>query len=302
VAPEAVTAIGQTSATIRGTVDPNGSATTYQFDWGLTSALGNVTPATAASAGSGTAAVGESAHLTGLSPDTTYYYELRASNGSGSSTTPVESFKTGGNPAPTSTTDAAAGVGRYAATLVGTVNPANQTTTYYFQYGLTDSYGFQTNVESVAAGSAPVTVTASLPGLEPGTVFHYRLVASHGSTSTTDGNDVAFQTAPFPRPQTRITFGVTAGNNRRFVAGGKIELPYTTPSSFGCQGTMRIRYYRGARLLVTRFVPVDLHCTYGETTRIASVPAGASLIVRARYLGDLYDGASAIRQVTVAAR
>jgi phosphodiesterase/alkaline phosphatase D-like protein len=302
VTPGTVSSIAETAAVLNGTVNPNGAATTYQFDWGLTPSLGNVTPAAPASAGAGTTAVAESAKITGLSPDTTYYYELRASNGSGSASTPAESFKTNGNPAPTSTTDAAAGVGRYAATLVGTVNPDNQTTTYYFQYGLTANYSFQTNVQTVAAGSTPLTVTASLPGIEPGTVFHYRLVASHGATSTTYGNDATFQTAPFPRPLTHFTFAVAAQNGRRFVAQGRISVPYTTPSSYGCQGTMRIRYYRGAHLLVTRYVPIGLSCTYAEATHITGAPAGASLTVRARYSGDLYDAPSLVKQVTVVNR
>ena len=39
-----------------------------------------------------------------------------------------------------------------------------------------------------------------LPGIEPGTVFHYRLIASHGPTATTTGADVTFATLPWPRP------------------------------------------------------------------------------------------------------
>jgi hypothetical protein len=147
-----------------------------------------------------------------------------------------------------------------------------------------------------------VTVTAALPGIAPGTVFHYRLVASHGATSTTYGNDSTFQTAPFPRPQTRFTFKVAAQNGRHFVAGGKISIPYTTPSSYGCQGTMRIRYYRGNQLLVTRYVPVGLSCTYSEATRITAAPVGATLTVRARYSGDLYDAPSLVKQVTLVNR
>jgi len=297
-----VSSISDTSAALNGTVNPNGEATTYQFDWGLTASLGSVSPATPASAGTGTVAVAVSTKITGLSPDTTYYYELHASNASGASTTPLESFKTTGNPAPTSTTDAAADVGRYAATLVGTIDPNDQATTYYFQYGLTSNYTFQTNVATLPAGTSPVTVTASLPGIEPGTAFHYRLVASHGVTSTTYGADVTFQTAPYPRPVTRFSFAARALSRLRFEASGKISLPDTTPASYGCKGTVRLRYYLGARLLSTTYVNVGLGCTYSDRAHFARVPRGAKLTVRAYYQGDLYDGPSAIRSANVRAR
>ncbi len=137
VSASAATSIGQTYATLHGSINPNGLATTYQFDYGPTNALGKAVPVTAGSAGSGATAVTKSNRVGGLSPDTTYYYELVATNSDGSSTTPIESFKTTGNPAPTSTTDLATNVGRNFATLVGTIAPNNQATSYFFQYGLT---------------------------------------------------------------------------------------------------------------------------------------------------------------------
>src|SRR5205814_8890424 len=38
------TAIGRTSATLNGTANPNGSATTANFEYGLTTSYGNTTP------------------------------------------------------------------------------------------------------------------------------------------------------------------------------------------------------------------------------------------------------------------
>ena len=51
--------IGDTTATLNGTVNPSGSDTTYQFEYGLTTAYGSTTPMT--SAGSGFTAVPVSA-------------------------------------------------------------------------------------------------------------------------------------------------------------------------------------------------------------------------------------------------
>ena len=74
------TSIGQTGATLNGTVNPNGLATTYHFEYGTDPNFAVVTSTTAQSAGSGTGAVPVQAPITGLNPNTQYYFRLVASN------------------------------------------------------------------------------------------------------------------------------------------------------------------------------------------------------------------------------
>lgn len=304
VSASAPTGIGQTAATLHGTVKPNGLATTYQFEYGTTTALGSKSPATAGSVGSGTVAVAESARIVGLSPDTTYYFELVASNGAGSSNTPVRTFKTTGNPAPGVTTEPAANVGRYTATLVGTISPNNQATSYYFQYGLTTAYGYQTVVKSIAAGSTPITVSTELPGIAPGTVYHYRLIASHGPTATTDGADVTFATLPWPRPHTSLRFAVSPRSAKksspRFTARGHIGLAYTTSAALGCHGSVTIGYYRGRTKVAAAKAAVNASCAYRASTRIRHLGSGrVRLTVKLRYNGDDYAAPSSTRTTVV---
>jgi hypothetical protein len=299
----AATAIGQTAATLHGTVNPNGLATTYQFQYGPTNALGKGSPVTVASAGAGTAAVAETTKLSGLSPATTYYYTLVATNSAGSSSTPVETFKTTGNPAPGATTDPAAAIARYGATLVGTISPNNQATTYYFEYGLTTNYGLRTNAVAIAAGTAPVTVSLPLPGLAPGTVFHYRLVASHGSTSTTYGADVAFGTLPWPRPHTSLKATVSPRSVKRaparFTVRGQVGLAYTTPAALGCKGIVTISYYNGKHRLSSTKVALAPNCAYNSSTRVHGVGKGRKQItVKLRFGGNTYVAPST-KQTTV---
>jgi hypothetical protein len=64
-------------------VDPEGAATTYQFQYGTSTSYGSVAPASPASAGSGSSAVSESASLSGLSASATYDYRLVATNAGG---------------------------------------------------------------------------------------------------------------------------------------------------------------------------------------------------------------------------
>lgn len=64
------------SATVNGSVNPNGLATSYYFEYGTTANYGQQTPPQAA--GSGTGAVSVAATLSGLSANTTYHYRLVA--------------------------------------------------------------------------------------------------------------------------------------------------------------------------------------------------------------------------------
>lgn len=299
VTARAPTALGQNSVRLHGTVNPNGLNTAWQFHYGPTTALGAVSPAVAPSAGAGTAGVPVSTKLTGLSPDTTYYYQFVASNSAGTSSTAVGTFKTTGNPAPTTTTSPAVNVSRYGATLVGVINPNNQATAYHFDFGLTPSYGFQSSSQTVPAGSTPVAVGIQLPGLEPGQVYHYRLVANHGANSITYGTDMTFQTPPWPRPHTRVSFQVkpriATHRPYRYTLTGSISRSGTSPLGYGCHGTVTIWFFQGHRHLASRVVPVgQTTCTYRATFRFAHIKGvGArKLIVKARYFGDEWDAPS----------
>lgn len=66
------------------------------------------------------------------------------------------------------------------ATLNGTVNPNGLATQYYFQYGLSDSYGYSTTVTVAGDGTTATSVTANITSLQPDTVYHYRIVADTG--------------------------------------------------------------------------------------------------------------------------
>lgn len=298
------TGVGQTAATLHGTVKPNGLATSYQFEYGSTTALGKFSPVTPANVGSGTTAIAESARLEGLSPDTTYYFVLTAKNSAGQSSTPIKTFKTTGNPAPSTTTEPATGVGRYAATLVGLINPNNQATNYYFQYGLTTAYGYQTVVKSIPAGSTPVTVSTVLPGIAPGTVYHYRLIASHGPTATNLGADATFETLPWPRPHTTLRFAVrprsASAGPVRFTARGHIGLAFTTSAAQGCHGTVTIGYYHGRTRVGVAQARVGTACGFRASTRIRNLgPSRVRLTVKLRFNGDTYAAPSRTRQTTV---
>ncbi len=75
--------VGTTTATVSGTVNPNGQSTTYHFDYGTSTKYGSQSPAPPdPSAGSGTTSQNESTGLSALSPGTTYHYRVEATNAS----------------------------------------------------------------------------------------------------------------------------------------------------------------------------------------------------------------------------
>jgi hypothetical protein len=78
------TVLSPTSAMISGTVDPDGQATTYQFELGVyNGAATQYGIVFSGPAGAGTTPVGESLLLTGLQPGTTYAYRIAAHFGEG---------------------------------------------------------------------------------------------------------------------------------------------------------------------------------------------------------------------------
>ena len=173
------TAVAQSSATVQGTVNPNGQATTYYFQYGPTSSYGSQTPSQ--NAGSGNKSGPVTASLTGLSSSTSYHYRLVAVNAGGTAVGADETFTTTTPPAVS--TGLASSVNAYSMVLNGTANPEGQATTYWFQYGTTTAYGQQTGPASAGSGSSAISVHAYVGGLATNT-YHYRLVAqSAGGTS-----------------------------------------------------------------------------------------------------------------------
>lgn len=83
--------VAQQTARLTGSVDPNGAATTFQYQYGPTSAYGSVTPEQTIS-GDGKKTI--TADISGLAPATTYHYRLIARNSKGLAKGADRTFKT----------------------------------------------------------------------------------------------------------------------------------------------------------------------------------------------------------------
>ena len=99
--------------------------------------------------------------------------------------------------APTATTGPTTAVDSSTATVTGTVDPGGLSTTWHVEYGTSTAYGEKTSSVSAGSGSSAVNVSADLSGLQAGTTYHYRVVATNGS-GTSHGGDAVFTTAVPP--------------------------------------------------------------------------------------------------------
>ncbi|MFN8299995.1 MAG: T9SS type A sorting domain-containing protein [Chitinophagales bacterium] len=96
--------------------------------------------------------------------------------------------------APTVVTTAATSVTSATATLNGTVNANNASSTVSFEYGLTTSYGTTVaGTPSPVTGNTTTAVSASISGLAANTTYHFRVKATN-TNGTSNGNDLTFTT------------------------------------------------------------------------------------------------------------
>ncbi len=102
--------------------------------------------------------------------------------------------------APTAATGAAPATAT-SASLYGDATPNGSSTSAYFQYGTSTSYGSQTSTQSLGSGTTPQSLNATVTGLQPSTTYHYRLVATNG-TGTSNGIDRVFTTPASPTSAT----------------------------------------------------------------------------------------------------
>jgi len=98
---------------------------------------------------------------------------------------------------PSASTGGASSVTFSSATLSGQINAHGLATNYVFQYGTTSGYGGQTPLAPAGSGTKGVRVSQTATGLQPATIYHYRIVAV-SPAGTTNGKDHTFTTAKVP--------------------------------------------------------------------------------------------------------
>jgi hypothetical protein len=191
--------VTQLTATLHGTIDPNNAPTSYRFVYGASTAYGQVAPSP-----DGYVPVNETddtvaQQLVGLTPGTVYHFALIANSPAGTTVGPDETFTTPPVPVAAVMTGGVSEVGVGTATLSGSIDPRGWQTSYQFQYGTSTAYGALWPTVPIALGSftGAQGIVATVQNLQPGTLYHYRLVASNpGGTSY--GTDQTLTTSEYP--------------------------------------------------------------------------------------------------------
>ncbi len=181
-----VTAIDDHSATFSGEVDPEGSATTYHFEYSTDSVTW--TSGGQESIGEGTGDVLVTQTVSNLAGSSSYHVRLVAESVGGRPISGEEMFTTLAA-SPQVFGEGASSVTDGEATLHATIYPEKQASSYRFEYGTTVAYGVTVPAGegSVGAGT-PTQISQTLKSLAPKTTYHFRVVASNGvgSTATRD--------------------------------------------------------------------------------------------------------------------
>ena len=227
---EAVSGLTQEgkTATLNGTVNPEGDDTHYHFEYGKTTSYGTNVPVPSADVGYGTSNVKVTNSVSALTPSTTYHVRLVAANADGTTYGSDQMFTTMGPPL--ATTQPATSVTSTGAILNGIVNPEGVETTYHFEYGKTTSYGTSVPVPSanVGSGTSSLEESKAVMSLEPETTYHFRLVATNAD-GTTEGSDRTFTTLGWSLQSSPDPTGATES----YLAGA----PYAGGTHVSCSSS-----------------------------------------------------------------
>ena len=198
VKTNSATSVTNTTATINGQVNPNGTATSYWYEYGKDTNFGFVTAFLGTNSGSSYMSV--PTPISSLQPLTKYYFRLNAQNQFGTVNGSVASFTTTG-PAtaskPTVETSSAISINSSNAVFVGRINPNGDDTTYWFEYSnnslLSNLIGSGTSQVTIMGNTGSQVVQTSVTSLQPNTKYYYHLVGKN-QYGTVYGGTVSFTT------------------------------------------------------------------------------------------------------------
>jgi phosphodiesterase/alkaline phosphatase D-like protein len=226
-----------TSATLNGTINPNGATTSVEFEYGTDPSLASNVTSVSAGSLSGSSSSPASVSISNLSRGTTYYFRAKGTNSVGSSYGSILSFTPIGPPQ--ALVSAASSIGETSSVLNGSVNSqGGQTSEIFFLWSTSavfasDTHTVLTNPSSIS-GNTNTSIAANLSGLVAGTTYYYKIKVTN-QAGTTYSDSVSFTTTPAPSAITDTATSVTATGatlngrvNARGVSTTQIYFSYST--------------------------------------------------------------------------
>jgi hypothetical protein len=187
----AVTGQEVAAADLHAMVNPEGvEQTACFFEYGETTSYGQTVPCAQAPAqiGEGFGSVEVGARLEGLTSGRLYHVRIVVEGSLGTASGGDVTFSTG--PAVVSTR--ATELGSSSARLEAEINPNGEATVYHFQYVAQSSFesnGYAGAVSApaqgvaIGSGEVPVAVGNPVSGLQPGSTYHFRVIAANGAAT-----------------------------------------------------------------------------------------------------------------------
>ena len=170
---------------------------------------------------------------------------------------------------PVAITDPATLIASFSAKLNGSVNPHGLTTSVYFQYGTTNSYGLSTAPQS-HTGNTSLNISAHISGLTASTAYHFRIVTTN-SAGTRYGSDRTFTTLPpigFPivttEPATNVATSAATLNGLLDPHGltTSVHFQYGTSTDYGRTTTLQSQTGNTYRNIAANIVGLAGNTTY----------------------------------------
>jgi hypothetical protein len=214
---------GTMSATLNGTIDPNGATTSYRFEYGTTTAYGLQSPTQPA--GSGDAELPVQATISGLTASTTYHYRLVAFPEGADRVNGIDRTFTTTVPNP-----AAPSISRLSAVdktptsarLTARIDPNRAATTWHIEWGTTTSLGRTTPEQTIPTGDGAVQISVPLDSLPAHTKIYWRVVASNAAGLRRSGI-ASFTTLRAPTGITLSVFPETTPWSGNVLLSGRVE-------------------------------------------------------------------------------
>jgi hypothetical protein len=220
------------TATLNGSMKPDELETHYYFQYGATGGYGSISPVLPGTPVNGAQGeeISASTNVNELKANSTYHFRLAATNKYGTTLGPDQTLTTQPNK-PAVLLESVSRIFPRQALLHGLVNPEGADTTVQVAYGPTASYGSTVplNAVDLGSGSEGAQMIVGLADLQPGTTYHYAIVATNRS-GTTIAADQTFQTPPAALPEvTTGPAGELAQNSATIT--GNIN-PQGVPTSY----------------------------------------------------------------------
>ena len=236
--------ITSTSAIITWTTD---QASSSLVNYGTTASYGS------SSTPSSTLVTSHSVTLTGLTPGTTYYFDVVSTNSSNLTATSTSySFATTAPAAPVISAVSSSSITSTSAVIAWTTDQASSS---QVKYGTTQSYGSTSTLSSTLVMSHSVTLT----GLTPGTTYDFEVISTNGSSVTATSTNYTFATLAAAPVISAVTSSSITSNSAIIAwttdQASSSLVNYGTTASYGSSSTPNTNLVTSHSVTLTGLTP-----------------------------------------------